>query len=204
MRDLSWTLAKKMDDTLSSDIPAQSPVRWASGEDARADMSTGRNSLPYLAACAGRSPGFMAGTRIRTPGGVVAVEALRPGDPVLTADGRVDVVRRLGRQTVSTLSTDPAGVPPIRLRAGALGEGMPSRDLLLSPHHAVLIEGVLVRAGALVNGGSIVRCADLPASVVYHQVEPAGHALILAEDVPAATVPDADEALYGRGQASAG
>jgi hypothetical protein len=154
-------------------------------------MTTGRDSLPYTAAGAGQTPGFMAGTWIRTPGGVVAVEALRPGDAVLTADGRVDVVHRLCRQTVAPLSGDPAGLLPVRLRAGALGEGVPRRDLLLSPHQAVLIDGVLVQAGALVNGSSIVRCAEMSAAVVYHQVEPVAHAPILAEDVPTATVVDA-------------
>jgi len=61
---------------------------------------------------------------------------------------------------------------------------MPSRDLLLAPDHAVLIDGVPVRAGTLVNGSSIVRCADVPVSFIYYQVEPAGQVLILAEDVP--------------------
>ena len=45
---------------------------------------------------------FYPGTLIRTPDGEVAVETLKPGDLVLTADGAVKPVNWLGRQTIST------------------------------------------------------------------------------------------------------
>ena len=132
----------------------------------------------------------MPGTLVATPEGEVAVESLRAGDLVLTADGRTAPVRWMGRQTVSTRFADPLRVLPIRITAGALGEAMPARDLLLSPDHALLVEGVLVQAGALVNGTTIRREAGVPEVFTYWHVELHDHALVLAEGVPAETFID--------------
>ena len=126
---------------------------------------------------------FYPGTRIRTPSGKVAVEALRAGDLVLIEDGRAVPVRWMGRQTVSTRFADPLRVLPIRIAAGALDEGVPLRDLLVSPDHALLVDGVLVQAGALVNGTTIRRETAVPEVFTYWHVELADHALVRAEGV---------------------
>src|SRR5213075_1647005 len=73
---------------------------------------------------------------------------------------------------------------------GALGDNMPSRDLLVSPDHALLIDGALIQAGALVNGTSIVRETKVPERFTYYHVELADHSLILAENTPAETFID--------------
>jgi hypothetical protein len=157
---------------------------------------------------------FLAGTMIRTPQGGVAVETLHRGDLVVTADGHTMPVSWLGRQTVSTVFGDPLRVLPIRVMAGALGDNLPTRDLLVSPDHALLVAGVLIQAGALVNGVSIVRETNVPQTIVYYHVEVDDHALILAEGVPAETFVDnvdrlafdnwdEHEALYPNGKAIA-
>jgi hypothetical protein len=133
---------------------------------------------------------FMPGTKVRTPDGEVAVETLKRGDQVTTADGRSEEITWIGRQTVSKLFADPIRVWPIRIQAGALDDNVPSVDLLVSPDHAVLVHGVLVQAGALVNGTSIVRESNIPATFTYYHVETADHSLILAENVPAETFID--------------
>jgi hypothetical protein len=133
---------------------------------------------------------FTAGTRIATPTGSVEVETLAIGDVVLTAEGREAPVKWLGRQTISTTFADPNRVVPIRIKAGALDENLPARDLLVSPCHAILVDGVLVHAGALVNGVTVVRETDVPTSFVYYHVELDDHSLILAEGVPAETFID--------------
>jgi hypothetical protein len=133
---------------------------------------------------------FMPGTMIRTPDGEVAVETLKRGDLVLTADNRAEPVVWIGRQTVSRLFSNPARVWPIRIRTGALGENVPSRDLLISPDHAILVDGILVQAGALVNGLSVTREDKVPATFTYYHVETGDHSLILAENVPAETFVD--------------
>jgi Ca2+-binding RTX toxin-like protein len=133
---------------------------------------------------------FYPGTEITTPDGPRAIESLGIGDLVLTFEGVPAPVRWMGRQTVSTRFGDPMAVLPIRIRAGALGEGLPLRDLLVSPDHAILVSGLLVQAGALVNGASILRECQVPERFTYHHVELTTHALILAEGVPAETFVD--------------
>jgi hypothetical protein len=133
---------------------------------------------------------FMAGTMIATPDGEVAIETLKRGDLVLSSDGHVKPVSWLGVQTVSTRFADKMRVWPIRIKAEALGDNVPSRDLLLSPDHAVLVDGALVQAGALVNGTSIVRETNVPEVFTYYHVEVDDHSLILAENTPAETFVD--------------
>jgi hypothetical protein len=133
---------------------------------------------------------FMAGTLIATPRGQVPVEQLAIGDTVLTSDGREAPVRWIGVQTVSRTFANPNRVLPIRIKAGAIADHLPARDLLVSPCHALFIDGVLVQAGALVNGSSIVRETDVPETFVYYHIELDDHTLILAEGVPAETFID--------------
>jgi hypothetical protein len=132
---------------------------------------------------------FMPGTRIMTPAGEVPVENLTPGDLVQTVEGRSVPVRWIGRQTVASLFADELHLP-VRIRAGALADNVPSRDLLTSPDHAFLVDGILAHAGALVNGTSIVREGEVPEKFVYYHVEVADHSLVLAENVPAETFID--------------
>ncbi len=134
-------------------------------------------------------PCFCAGTRIATPQGEIPVERLCPGDAVLTQAG----VRRLC--WVGRSERDAAAAPelrPVRLAAGCLGAGVPARDLLLSPEHAVLLDGVLVRAIALLDRPGVARAP--PGRVAYHHLGLARHGLVLAEGTWAETFmpPDAD------------
>lgn len=133
---------------------------------------------------------FMAGTMIATPDGEVAVETIKAGDMVTLADGSESAVVWLGRQTVSTRFADPLRALPIRIMAGALAEGVPSRDLLVSPDHALLVDGILVHAAALVNGVSIWREEAVDEVFTYYHVEVAKHDLILAENTPVETFID--------------
>jgi hypothetical protein len=133
---------------------------------------------------------FMPGTLIRTPSGEAAVEHLSIGDEVLTSDGEIRRVKWIGRQTVSRRFADPLRVLPVRLKAGALAHGVPCRDLCVSPDHGLLVDGMLVNAGALVNGTTITRASDVPEIFTYYHVELRDHCLILAENTPAETFID--------------
>ncbi|MFC0411039.1 Hint domain-containing protein [Roseomonas elaeocarpi] len=129
-------------------------------------------------------PCYAAGSHILTSRGGVAVEALREGDLVVTHDGALRPVTWIGHRRV-----DPARMPrpedacPTRIRAHAFGEGLPHRDLRLSPNHSVFVDGALVPIRHLVNGVTILREPALP--VTYYHVELPEHAILLAEGLPA-------------------
>lgn len=133
---------------------------------------------------------LMAGSLVATPTGPTPIESLSEGDLVLTHDGRSVPVLWIGRQSVSTLFADALRVLPIRIKADALDEALPARDLLVSPCPAILLDGILVQAGALVNGTSIIRDADVPQTFVYYHLETEDHSMILAEGVPVETFID--------------
>lgn len=126
---------------------------------------------------------FAAGTRVATPEGDVAVEALMIGDLVLTADGRSVPVAWLGHQSVAPMFRP---VRLIRLAAGALGHGLPLRDLVVTAEHALMLDGLLVNAGALVNGNTVreVAASELPRRVTVYHIETEAHEIILAEGTP--------------------
>ena len=124
---------------------------------------------------------FAAGTRLQTDRGPVAVEALRLGDRLITAeDGRHEPVQWIGRRSVNSAAHPRAEqVWPVRVRRGAFGVRQPARDLFLSPDHAVFVNDVLVPVKYLVNGTSI---AQIPRdTVTYYHVELPRHELVLAE-----------------------
>ena len=81
--------------------------------------------------------------------GEVPVETLERGDLVLTADGDAKPVIWLGRQTIVSRFSDPVHNWPIRVSAGALADNVPSRDLLVSPDHALRVGDILVHAGGV-------------------------------------------------------
>jgi autotransporter passenger strand-loop-strand repeat protein len=133
---------------------------------------------------------YCTGTAIPTASGEVAVEAVAVGDLVMTADGRTEPVVWVGRRSYAGRFL--AGQPhllPIRFRAGSLGGGLPRRDLLVSPCHAMLLDGVLVQAGSLTNGASITQERSA-ARVDYVHIELARHDVILAEGAPSETYLD--------------
>lgn len=133
---------------------------------------------------------FLAGTAIRTPTGDVPVEALTIGDLVVTASGGQRPIRWLGQRSYSGrfASRNPE-IMPICFKASALADGMPARDLWVSPKHAMLIDDVLVPAEHLVNGISVVKATRID-RVDYHHVELDSHDVLLAEGTPSESFVD--------------
>lgn len=128
---------------------------------------------------------FLAGSMIRTPEGDVAVETLRLGSTVLafvngeavertvTWAGRAHMVAKTG------LSDAEAGYP-VRIMKDALAEGVPYKDMLVTPEHCLFINGGFIPARMLVNGRSVVYDRTMP-SYDYFHVETAEHSVIMAD-----------------------
>lgn len=140
---------------------------------------------------AGALPCFLVGTRILTSKGEVPVETLQPGDLVVTASGDMKPVRWVGHKTLKK-QQDAAwkdDVLPVHIRPNALADMAPHGDLYVSPLHAFLIDGVLIRAKTLVNGISILREApDDRNELAYFHVALDTHDVILAEGATAETL----------------
>ena len=143
-------------------------------------------------ASGGFTPCFAAGTLIATPDGEVTVETLRPGDLVLTAERRSVEVKWIGHKRVATRFGPAERLLPVRIVAGALGEGLPHSDLIVTADHAMLVEGVLCQAGALTNGTTIaqVPLAEIGDIYTVYHVETAAHEIIFANGAPAETFID--------------
>jgi len=127
---------------------------------------------------------YVMETCIRTHRGDVPVERLRVGDRAVTASGQLRPIVWIGHRSVDMARhSDPAAVRPVRVLAGAFGNGLPYRDLWLSPGHSVAFAGTLIPIGRLVNGRSVFQIA--PDNVEYWGVELDGHDILLAEGLPA-------------------
>lgn len=123
---------------------------------------------------------FAEGSRILTARGEVAVEDLLEGDEVVTVGGGLRPVIWIGsRQVRCARHPRPSEVYPVRVRAGAFGDGLPARDLRLSPGHSVAVDGALVPISLLANGATIVQ--EPVDTVRYFHVELDAHDVILAE-----------------------
>jgi hypothetical protein len=128
---------------------------------------------------------YAAGTRIMTERGEVAIEDLREGDRVVALHpGRTAPVRWIGWRHVDLRDHPrPWDVQPVRVRAHAFGEGRPRRDLVLSPDHAVFLEGVLIPVRYLLNDTTIVQ--ENRAEATWYHLELDRHAVILTEGLAA-------------------
>jgi hypothetical protein len=128
-------------------------------------------------------PCLLAGTLVATPAGERRVEDLRPGDLVLTPRAEAVTIRWIGRRSAIAMFAGPGAVP-VRIQAGALSDGIPAQDLFVSPDHAILIEGVLANAHALVNGSTIAPMTDPPERIDYYHLELDRHRLIVTNGTP--------------------
>lgn len=135
---------------------------------------------------------FAPGTRILTPTGEIMIEDLREGDLVMTkSDAGIEPrpIVWIGHRVIDlSRHPQPWTAAPIRVRRGAITDNVPHRDLLISPDHAIFIDGGLVPTKLLVNGATIVR--ELPATIEYFHIECESHAIILAEGLTVETYLD--------------
>ncbi|GKY87239.1 Hint domain-containing protein [Sinisalibacter aestuarii] len=149
-------------------------------------------------------PCFRAGTLIETAAGPRPVEALRPGDRVLTRDRGLQPVRWAGH----SLASGGGALAPVRIVAGALGN---TRDLWVSPNHRILLNSqaaelyfgqneVLVPAKALVDGRAVQRVAQ--PRVAYFHLLLDGHEMVYSEGIASESLFAGPMALQALGAAA--
>lgn len=190
-----FTYAPSATDPYATGTPTQFTVNSFSMNGA--SLKTGSTAIPVtvttnaVGALSGSNLSivscFTRGTLIRTPAGERPVETLRMGDLVTTADGSAKPIKWIGRADydAAMLSSTAAMsyARPVLFRAGALGDGLPVRDLRVSPMHGMLVDGVLVPAISLMNGVSILRDVG-SVDVAYYHIETEAHEILLSEGAP--------------------
>lgn len=136
---------------------------------------------------------FTTGTMIRTDSGDVAIEDLGVGDLVMTKDHGLQPIRWIGSQKVSGARLEAyPNLRPIRICRGALGDNVPSQDLVVSPQHRILVRSkiaqrmfgsneVLVAAKHLCEIQGIDIAGDLPNVEYFHMLFDR-HEIVLSND----------------------
>jgi hypothetical protein len=138
---------------------------------------------------------FPAGTPVAVEDGERPIDALQPGQMIQTATGPQPLAAIEPR--------DPGAGAAIRLHPGCLGPGQPSRELLVSPEQLLLVrdqvlpDGVLVPAGALVNGRSVLRTTR-PAGASWFALGFATHTLPLVAGMAAGCLRETASPLSAR------
>ena len=134
---------------------------------------------------------YCLGTRVLTARGEVEVEDLLIGDHVITRSG-LRPIKWIGKRSYGgRFIVGRKELLPICFKQGSLGEGLPRRDLWISPHHAMYLDGVLIEARDLVNGVSIVQVEEVD-RVDYFHIELDSHDVLLAEGAWSETFVDDD------------
>jgi hypothetical protein len=123
---------------------------------------------------------FARGTLIKTPAGEVRVQDLTAGDDVLTLDKGTQKIRWIGstqRDSIDLVANPK--LRPVRITAGALGDGLPAQDLLVSRQHRFLVRSpiaqrmfetseVLLPAIKLIDLDGIDIAEDVDAVEYFH------------------------------------
>lgn len=157
-------------------------------------------------------PCFAAGTLILTPEGERPVEALAPGDRVLTPAGTTPAIRWVGHRRLRLAGGASLPLRPVRIAAHAFGPGRPHRTLRVSPQHRLALADtraelwfgapdVLVPAALLVDGARVAIDLDC-GEVTYHHLLFDRHEIVLSNGLPSESLHPGDVALRGFGAES--
>lgn len=156
-------------------------------------------------------PCFTPGTAIATPRGERLVEELQVGDKIITRDNGIQEIRWLGAKKMDwkALASNPH-LKPILIQKGALGNGLPERDMLVSPNHRVLMSSdktalyfeereVLAAAKHLVNNRGIHEVDTMGTTYLHFMFDQ--HEVVLSNGAWTESFQPGDYTLKGIGNA---
>ncbi|PID36569.1 MAG: hypothetical protein CR993_04255 [Rhodobacterales bacterium] len=156
---------------------------------------------------------FANGTFLLTPKGARAIETLKVGDEVITSDHGARKIRWVFAKTWAPEQIAQApNLAAVHIRQGALGPGLPSRDLRLSQQHRVLVQSaiaqrmfgrpeVLIPAKALL-GLPGVHLDFSPQPVTYYHILLQNHEILFANGIPTESLYLGQQALTSIPQAA--
>lgn len=152
-------------------------------------------------------PCFTPEVRLATQRGLVRAADLVCGDRLVTRDNGLQEIRWIGEKSFRgpDLVSSP-NLQPVLICAGALGDGLPERDMLVSPNHRVLVssdhlldltgerEG-LVAAKLLVGRPGIHRIAPTMLTYVHFMFD--RHEVVLSDGAWTESFQPGDYSLRG-------
>ncbi len=158
-------------------------------------------------------PCFAKGTLIETTRGPVAIEDLVKGDMVMTRDNGVQPIRWIGSRKLSAADLEKNdNLRPIRIRRNTLGAGTPTRTLVVSPQHRILVRSniaqkmfgtdeVLVAAKQLLEVDGIDVATDVPEVEYFHMLFDR-HEVVISNGAETESLFTGPEALKSLGAAA--
>lgn len=156
-------------------------------------IEIGVDSAAFTVVC------FAEDTQIATPQGPRPVAELVAGDQVLTLDGDTcTIVASNARRLVPLALFAETRLRPVRIAAGALGGGLPTRDLRVSRQHRILCasriaQRIFGQAEVLIPAFRLVGLPGITVDrsiqhVTYYHILLDRHDIVLANGAPAETL----------------
>jgi hypothetical protein len=148
---------------------------------------------------------------IATPQGARLVEELKEGDKIITRDNGIQEIRWVGAKQLSGIElARNAHLKPVLIKAGALGNGLPERDMMVSPNHRVLVNNqktalyfeereVLAAAKHLVGMDGIHNVDVMGATYIHFMFD--RHQVVLSDGAWTESFQPGDYTLNGIGDA---
>ena len=149
---------------------------------------------------------YGAATRIETIEGPKAIERLKPGDLVKTGGNGHHPIRWIRGRTIfhAELQAHP-NLVPVRIKAGAMGKGLPKRDLIVSQHHRMVVSSdlssaetgskeIFISAKDLIGVPGIEIAIDLTEITYWHFICDQ-HQVVFAEGAASESLYTGPEAL---------
>ena len=156
-------------------------------------------------------PCFTPGSLIATAKGERRVEELKVGDRVITRDNGIQEICWVGHKALDarTLHTSPH-MQPVLIKAGALGNNLPERDMLVSPNHRMLVASdkaalyfeereVLVAAKHMVDNTGIMSVEATSTTYIHFMFDQ--HQVVLSDGAWTESFQPGDYTLKGIGDA---